>query len=82
MKILEDIKQEFSDISKGTSLVQKIKSSIETRENCLKAIKELVVSASENGPISYSKPFEEKISHLRILTIHCIECIFQWKQSI
>jgi hypothetical protein len=28
------------------------------------------------------KAFEEKISHLRILTIHCIECIYQWKQSM
>lgn len=29
-----------------------------------------------------SKSFEQKISHLRILTIHCIECIFHWKQFI
>ena len=28
------------------------------------------------------KIFEEKISHLRILTIHCIECIIQWKQIL
>ena len=28
------------------------------------------------------KVFEEKISHLRILTIHCIECIIQWKQML
>ena len=26
--------------------------------------------------------FEERINHLRILTVHCIECIYQWKQSI
>ena len=31
MKILEDIKHEFSEISKETSLVQKVISSIQTR---------------------------------------------------
>ena len=29
-----------------------------------------------------NKLFEERINHLRILTVHCIECIYQWKQSI
>ena len=28
------------------------------------------------------RQFEEKVSHLRILTIHCIECIFHWKESL
>ena len=35
MKILEDIKHEFSEISKETSLVQKVTSSIQTREACI-----------------------------------------------
>ena len=26
--------------------------------------------------------FEERLNHLRILTVHCIECIYQWKQFI
>ena len=29
-----------------------------------------------------NKLFEERINHLRILTVHCIECIYQWKQNI
>jgi len=29
-----------------------------------------------------NKMFEERVNHLRILTVHCIECIYQWKQSI
>jgi hypothetical protein len=31
MKILEDIKQEFSEVTKQTSLVQKVMSSIDSR---------------------------------------------------
>ena len=26
--------------------------------------------------------FEERVNHLRILTVHCIECTYQWKQWI
>lgn len=25
---------------------------------------------------------DEKVQHIRILTIHCVECILQWKQQI
>lgn len=35
MKILEDIKQEFSEVTKQISLIQKIMSSVESREACL-----------------------------------------------
>lgn len=38
MKILEDIKQEFSEITKQTSLVQKVMSSIDSREACIEKI--------------------------------------------
>ena len=35
MKILEDIKHEFSEVTKQTALVQKVMSSIDSRESCL-----------------------------------------------
>lgn len=35
MKILEDIKHEFAEVSKQISLVQKVMSSIDSREACL-----------------------------------------------
>ena len=38
MKILEDIKREYSEVANETSLAQKIMSSIETRENCIEKI--------------------------------------------
>lgn len=31
---------------------------------------------------NYAAEVEEKIQHLRILTIHSVECILQWKQQI
>ena len=42
MKILEDIKQEFAEVSKQISLVQKVMSSIESREACLDKVLELI----------------------------------------
>lgn len=84
MKILEDIKHEFSEVSKQTSLIQKIMTSIESREACLEKILEIVKQweQSEIQVGKLNKLFEERINHLRILTVHCIECIYQWKQSI
>ena len=35
MKILEDIKHEFSEVTKQTSLIQKVMSSVDSRETCL-----------------------------------------------
>ena len=83
MKVLEEIKAEFSEISKDTSLIQKAITSAETREICFGQIKELASKVEGNA---MDKPtqtiLEEKINHLRILTIHSIECIIQWKQHI
>ena len=84
MKILEDIKHEFSEVTKQTSLIQKIMSSVESREACLDKIIEIVQQV-EKGDLQgakLNKLFEEKVNHLRILTVHCIECIYQWRQSI
>ena len=47
MKILEDIKHEYSEIAHETSLVQKILSSISARENCFQTLSELM-GAFEN----------------------------------
>jgi len=38
MKILEDIKHEFSEITKQTALIQKVVSSVDSREACLEKI--------------------------------------------
>lgn len=42
MKILEDIKHEFSEVTKQISLIQKIMSSVESRESCLEKINEII----------------------------------------
>jgi hypothetical protein len=44
-----------------------------------------IVQQVERGELQgakLNKLFEEKVNHLRILTVHCIECIYQWRQSI
>ncbi len=44
-----------------------------------------IVQQVEKGELQgakLNKLFEEKVNHLRILTVHCIECIYQWRQSI
>ena len=84
MKILEDIKHEFSEVTKQTSLVQKVMSSIDSRETCLEKITEIIGQweREELAIPRLNKLFEERVNHLRILTVHCIECIYQWKQSI
>jgi hypothetical protein len=84
MKILEDIKHEFSEVTKQISLIQKIMSSVESRESCLEKIHEIIlqVEKEELQPAKLNKLFEERVNHLRILTVHCIECVYQWKQSI
>lgn len=40
------------------------------------------VDRGEMQPAKLNKLFEEKVNHLRILTVHCIECVYQWRQSI
>jgi hypothetical protein len=84
MKILEDIKHEFSEVTKQTSLIQKVMSSIDSRESCLEKIHEIIKQweKEELQVAKLNKLFEERINHLRILSVHCIECIYQWKQSI
>jgi hypothetical protein len=84
MKILEDIKHEFSEVTKQTALIQKIMSSVESREACLEKINEIILQTTreELNPAKLNKMFEERVNHLRILTVHCIECIYQWRQSI
>ncbi len=84
MKILEDIKHEFSEVTKQTALVQKVMSSIDSREACLDKISEIIGQweREEVSVAKLNKLFEERVNHLRILTVHCIECIYQWKQSI
>ena len=84
MKILEDIKHEFSEVTKQISLIQKIMSSVESRESCLEKIFEIIqqLEKEEINPSKLNKMFEERANHLRILTVHCIECIYQWRQSI
>jgi 5'-deoxynucleotidase YfbR-like HD superfamily hydrolase len=44
MKIREDIKHEYSEISKENSLVQKVMAAITKRENCLEKINELLAN--------------------------------------
>lgn len=44
MKIFEDIKHEYSEISKDASLIQKLTESISTRENCLEIIQGLIAN--------------------------------------
>lgn len=83
-KILENIKQEFQEVSKGTALIQKVSTSVTAREECLAKAQE-VIRQYDQGDLDAGqavKPFEEKISHLRILTLHCVECVYQWKKSI
>jgi Mg-chelatase subunit ChlI len=41
MKILEDIKSEFSEISKETSFIQKVIAAVLPREECVNKIKDL-----------------------------------------
>lgn len=59
-------------------------SSVESREACLEKILEIMsqVEREELGGAKLNKLFEERINHLRILTVHCIECVYQWRQSI
>lgn len=44
MKLLDDLKHEYSEIVKETSLIQKITSSIEEREACVEKITELIAN--------------------------------------
>lgn len=74
MKILEDIKHQFSEITKQTSLVQKVMSSIDSRESCMQKIIEIIKQwqKEEINVAKLNKMFEERINHLRILSVHCI----------
>lgn len=57
MKILEDIKREYSEISHNNSLVQKVMNSIATRETCLEQIHELLESFHQMETAKIKKQF-------------------------
>lgn len=41
-RVFDELKAEYTDISRGTSIVQKLVNSVEVREGCLRALRDLL----------------------------------------
>lgn len=83
MKILEDIKNEFQEISKETSFVQKVVAAVVPREECMHKLRELFGKVTDETLVALHRAeFEEMLQHYRILSIHCVECIYQWRKNL